>query len=249
MADSSTIRWNPDKYEDDAAFVTDLADEILHWLDAQPGESILDLGCGDGRISRRLMDAGCSVVGIDSSREMVLRARARGIDARAMDAQLFELDQQFDAAFSNAALHWMPDASAVAKQVRDHLRTGGRFVAEFGGKQNTESLIEAVQSAHKTQYGVPLSMQFYFPDETAHRNLLERNGFRVDRIERVPRPTPLPDGLGNWLEVFLPAIIGIEKTTPDFIKRVTQIARDKLFDEATGWWADYVRLRFEAIKT
>jgi ubiquinone/menaquinone biosynthesis C-methylase UbiE len=129
--------WNPESYGRDGAFVHQLAGGVLEWLAAQPGERILDLGCGDGQLTKRIADTGASVVGIDASPEMVPAARARGIKADNGPAEkLLYPDHVFDAVFSNAVLHWIRGQDEMLTQVRRVLRPGGRFVAEMGGHGN-----------------------------------------------------------------------------------------------------------------
>ena len=133
--------WDPDAYRRDGAFVHGLAGGVLEWLAARPGERILDLGCGDGQLTARLLASGAEVVGVDASEPMVAAARARGISAdQATAEQLPYADASFDAVFSNAALHWVRDQDAMMAGVRRVLRAGGRFVAEMGGHGNIAAI-------------------------------------------------------------------------------------------------------------
>src|SRR3974377_346697 len=130
----STQIWNASRYAANAAFVPALGQPVLELLQPRPGERILDLGCGDGVLTEKLVVSGAHVVGVDSSADMVAAAHKRGIDARVMDATELSFDQKFDAVFSNAVLHWIkhdPDA-AIASAYRA-LRRSGRFVGEMGG--------------------------------------------------------------------------------------------------------------------
>ena len=135
-------RWSPTDYAKNAAFVPALGDAVLQLLAPQPGELILDVGCGDGALTERIAAAGARVIGLDSSPEMVEAARARGIDAFVADAESMDVERfgQFDAVFSNAALHWMLDPDAVATGIFKALRDGGRFVGEMGGDGNLATL-------------------------------------------------------------------------------------------------------------
>ena len=127
--------WDAAAYDKHARFVSDLGAEILSWLDPKPGERILDVGCGDGALTQRLVDAGAEVVGVDTSDSLLAAARERGLDARRMDGQDLRFDAEFDAVFSNAALHWMPRAEEVVQGIAKALKRRGRFVAGrlFGG--------------------------------------------------------------------------------------------------------------------
>src|SRR4051812_24270218 len=131
--DSGVNTWAPDAYLQHAGFVPALGAGVLELLDPQPGERILDLGCGEGSLTQELVARGAVVLGVDSSDAQVAAARARGLDARVMDGEALAFEHEFDAVFSNAALHWMRRPDAVVAGVARALRPGGRFVAELGG--------------------------------------------------------------------------------------------------------------------
>ena len=142
-----TQRWDPNRYATSARFVAELGEPLIGLLAPKPGERILDLGCGDGALTEKIVATGATVVGVDASAEMVVAARARGLDARVMDGQSLGFDHEFDAVLSNAALHWMRQPDAVLKGVRRALKPGGRLVAEFGGAGNVASVAEALIEA------------------------------------------------------------------------------------------------------
>jgi len=137
--------WDPETYAKNARFVANLGLDVLALLAPEPGERVLDLGCGDGALTERLVAAGCSVVGIDSSAAQVTAARARGLDARVGRGESLPFEGEFDAVFSNAALHWIRDADAVVKSVYRALKPGGRFVGELGGAGNVGTIRSAQQ--------------------------------------------------------------------------------------------------------
>src|SRR5690348_3342319 len=196
--------WDPDRYARNARFVSDLGMAVVDLLAPQPGEAILDLGCGDGALTEKLVVAGCRVVGIDGSAAQVAAARERGLDARVGDGHELAFEREFDAVFSNAALHWMKrDPDAVAAGVARALKPGGRFVGEFGGHGNVAAIVTAllaVLARHDLDgmRGHP----WYFPTPAAYRKRLEAQGFRVESIDLIPRPTPLPTGMSAWLDTF-----------------------------------------------
>lgn len=242
-------RWSADAYARDARFVSDLGAVILGWLDPAPGERILDLGCGDGALSERITAAGGEVVGIDTSASFLDAARARKLDVRLMDAQAMTFDKEFDAVFSNAALHWMLEPDAVIDGVFRALRPGGRFVAEFGGFGNVAavaSVLRAIGAAH----GVNLhtAAPWFYPTHEHYQAMLETHGFKLVRIELVPRPTLIEAGIEAWLEIFRKPFFdqfdALERTA--VLDEVKAALEPALCDDRGRWWVDYVRLRVAA---
>ena len=247
----STQTWNASRYAANAAFVPALGQPVLDLLQPRPGERILDLGCGDGVLSEKLAASGAEVIGVDSSADMVAAACRRGLDARLVDATKLTFDQEFDAVFSNAALHWMRRPAAVIAGVWRALRPGGRFVGEFGGHGNVQHIKTALVAALDRrgldgQGAVP----WYFPTPAEYCGLLEAQGFRVRTIELIPRPTPLPGDIVAWLETFAE---NFTRRVPAeergaFLNEVAAELRPHLCNAEGVWSADYVRLRFAADK-
>jgi len=246
-----TQTWDPQTYGKNGAFVPALAGGVLAWLAAQPGEHILDLGCGDGQLTERLAAAGALVRGVDASAQMVAAACARGVAAEEGNAEALPYaDAEFDAVFSNAALHWVRNQDAMMHQVRRVLRSGGRFVAEMGGHGNVAAIhvaLMAVLEGHG--YGALEEGVNYYPTPDAYARRLEQAGFRVERIALIPRPTPLPsDGMAGWLRTFRRGVL--DKLPVDLcepvVEETTALLARALRDEEGNWTADYVRLRFIA---
>jgi trans-aconitate methyltransferase len=244
-------RWDPRTYAQHARFVSDLGSPVVELLAPRPGERILDLGCGDGALTEKLVAAGASVVAVDASAEQVAGARGRGLDARVARGEALPFAGEFDAVFSNAALHWMPDAAAVLSSVHRALRPGGRFVAEMGGAGNVAAIRSALVAAldRRGIDGAGLDLLF-LPTAEEYRALLEAGGFTVRSISLFPRPTPLPGALSAWLETFAQSFLRAvsDADRPRLVEEVTAALRARLFDPARGWVADYVRLRFAAVK-
>jgi len=241
--------WKAETYADNARFVSDLGAPVLALLAPQWGERILDLGCGDGALTERLAAAGAEVVGVDASEDMVAAARARGLDAHVADGQALAFEAEFDAVFSNAALHWMSDHDAVTASVRRALKPGGRYVAECGGFGNVAAIMVALRAVLQ-RHGVanPTSVPRYYPSPAAYRAILQRHGFTVRSIELIPRPTPLPTGMVGWLAVFADAALAElpEAEREAARDEALDLLRPSLCDEQGNWIADYVRLRFAA---
>jgi trans-aconitate 2-methyltransferase len=131
-------RWDPGLYDDKHAFVWRHGASLIELLAPQPEERILDLGCGTGHLTARIAEAGAAAVGLDHSAEMLTQARQAYPKLHFVegDARQFAFPEPFDAVFSNAALHWIREPEAVLCSVRKALKHGGRFVAEFGGRDN-----------------------------------------------------------------------------------------------------------------
>jgi len=242
-------RWTSETYRKNAAYVPALGAAVLELLNPRPGERILDLGCGEGSLTERIAAAGASVVGVDVSEEMVAGARARGLDARVMDAVRLPFDGEFDAVFSNAALHWVRDHDAMLAGVYRALKAGGRFVAEFGGHGNIAAIQVAIRSvlAHR---GWKTNIHRYYATPAEYSARLEAHGFSVTQIDLIPRPTPLPTGMRGWLETFERATLdGIPAAAREaFIVDVEDLLREEICDSAGNWTAHYVRLRFRSCR-
>jgi SAM-dependent methyltransferase len=246
-----TQTWDPHAYAKNGAFVHGLAGGVLEWLSPQPGEHILDLGCGDGQLTARLAAVGANVKGIDDSFAMVQVAQARGIDAIQAPAEQLPLaDASFDAVFSNAALHWVRGQDAMMSEVHRILRPGGRFVAEMGGQGNIAAIRVALMAVLE-RHGFPGAEDGvnYYPTPESYTRRLERHGFEVERIALIPRPTPLESGgMSEWLKTFRRGVLDqIPQPTRDIVINETcSLLEPALRDEDGHWIADYVRLRFIA---
>jgi trans-aconitate methyltransferase len=245
----STNTWKANTYVKHAHFVADLATPVIELLNPQNAEHILDLGCGDGRLTKALQDIGCVVTGVDYSDNLVEAAKTLGVNAYQMDAHHLTFNNEFDAVFSNAALHWMTEAEKVIAGVKRALKPKGRFVGEFGGHGNIQSILDALQIALKER-GINLAdvNPWYFPTVEEYKGLLEQAGFRVDTIELIPRPTPLPTDILGWLEVFANGFTNRlpESDQSAFLQRLMTLLAPTLQKEDGSWYVDYVRLRFAA---
>ena len=243
--------WDTQAYEKNGAFVHGLAGGVLEWLDAKPTETILDLGCGDGQLTQRIASTGVSVIGVDTSPEMVAAARCRGVQADEASAESLPYPgSSFDAVFSNAALHWVRDQDAMMAQVRRVLKPVGRFVAEMGGHGNIAAIRVALMAV-LARYGHADREDGvnYYPTPDAYGRRLARHGFLVQRIALIPRPTPLAEGgMADWLRTFRRGVLdGLpEAIREPVVEETVALLTPALRDEDGAWTADYVRLRFIA---
>jgi trans-aconitate methyltransferase len=246
-----TQTWDPTEYGQHGAFVHGLAGGVLEWLASKPGERILDLGCGDGQLTKKIAATGAIVQGVDASPEMVAAARSLGIAADVASAELLPYgNSSFDAVFSNAALHWVRNQDAMMGEVHRVLRPGGRFVAEMGGHGNIAAIRVAFM-ATLARHGFPdrENEVNYYPTPEAYARRLTGHGFTVDQIALIPRPTPLDeDGMGGWLRTFRRGVLDSlpDETREAVVEETVALLTSALRDEAGKWTADYVRLRFIA---
>ncbi len=241
--------WDAERYARNARFVSELATDLVDVLAPRPGERILDLGCGEGALSAEIAARGATVVAVDAAPDMVAAARRRGVDARVMNGEALAFEAEFDAVFSNAAMHWMRRADATLAGIRRALKPGGRMVVEFGGAGNIAEVMAALTEAFARR-GLDAGdySPWVFPTEDGYRAKLEAHGFNVGAISLFARPTPLPGGLGDWLDTFCES----------FLKAVPEAQREGLKAELTQalapgcraadgrWTLVYVRLRVVA---
>lgn len=243
--------WNPEIYARNARFVSNLGEPLIELLEPAPGEKILDLGCGDGALTEKLVAAGCLVFGVDASAEQVKAARQRGLEVEVCSVESLPFSQEFDAVFSNAVLHWVKDQPTALARIFRSLKPGGRFVAEFGGAGNVVTIREALHEALRLRGLNPwIHDTWFFPTAEEYSELLKAQGFEVDSITLFPRPTPIPGDISGWLETFArPFLLEVPpQDRASCIEEVRERLRPNLFRAGQGWVVDYVRLRLRAVR-
>lgn len=245
-------RWDSAFYEQHHGYVSRLGADLIDLLAPQPGERILDLGCGTGHLTQQIAERGACVTGLDNDHAMLRQARANYPQLRFIqaDGQNFRVDAPYDAIFSNAALHWMRDAEGTVSSMARALHPGGRLVAEFGGGDNVQTLYGGFCDALREQgLAPPARFPWYFPTPAAYGELLAAHGFEVLAARLFPRPTRLEgaEGLRNWYLMFLGE--HLEQLDADTRERVL-VAGERLLRpsqwQGDHWIADYVRLRVVA---
>jgi trans-aconitate methyltransferase len=238
---ASTSCWDAADYARVGAFVAELGMPALDLLDPRPGERILDVGCGDGMLTKTIAERGAQVTGIDNSLDMVRAAHANGVDALVVDSADIQFDREFDAAFSNAALHWMLDKNAVAAGVFRALKPGGRFAGEMGGEGNLKRLREALDEELVIRgYAPPVEASNWYASADDFANVYEAAGFDQIDARLIDRPTPLEHGIAAWVTTFRKGWLDRAGVPEDERAEIGAAVADRIGSNI----ADYVRLRF-----
>jgi SAM-dependent methyltransferase len=237
----STSKWDAGDYARVGSFVAELGGAALDLLDPQPRERILDVGCGEGTLTRKIIERGATVLGIDNSPEMIAAARDRGVDALLLAAEDMQFFAEFDAAFSNASLHWVLEKEQAARAIFRALKPGGRFAGEMGGEGNLRKLRDALDEELVIRGYVPpveASNWYASPEEFAH--VYEAAGFDQIDARLVERPTAIEHGVAEWVTTFRRGWLD-RADVPD--RERTEIGA-RVADRIGSNVADYVRLRF-----
>ena len=237
----STSQWDPADYARVGGFVAELGQAALDLLDPQPGEHVLDVGCGDGTLTEKILERGAGVVGIDNSPSMVGAARRRGLDARLMDAADLRFSEAFDAVFSNATLHWVLAKERAARAIWFALKPGGRFGGEMGGEGNLAKLRQALDDELVARgFGPPTYAANWYPAVEEFVELYESVGFRDVDARLVERPTPLEHGVAAWVLTFRAGWLDRAGVPHDERQGIADAAAARVGSHQ----ADSVRLRF-----
>ena len=249
------INWDADKYTSDFSFVHQYGESVTELIDVDNNSMLLDLGCGNGALTKALQDKGYIVKGIDASKELLDIARKNYPDIEFIqaDATNFSLQESVDVVFSNAVFHWIDKElqQSMLKCVHNALKENGQFVFEFGGYGNNQ-LIHSALAKIFSEYGYIYKMPFYFPTISEYTTLLENTGFRVKYAVLFDRPTELKgeNGLKDWINMFVKtpfSVIENEDVKEAMIDKAVDNLRDVLYKDGK-WYADYVRIRIKAIK-
>ena len=255
MSTTVNTNWNPKLYDEKHAFVFKYGEDLVDTLKPMPNENILDIGCGTGYLANVIASFGAKVIGIDSSAEMILKAKHEypGIEFKVMDASNFHFDEPFDAIFSNATLHWVLNKEQAIDCMYTSLKRSGRLVFEMGGKGNVQDIVSALETS-LIKHGFKNNMNlnpWYFPSISEYSSLLEKRGFRVTYASHYNRPTELKEdsGIKDWVKMFAGSFLqNIDMETVDIIlNEVVETLRPTNYKNGK-WYADYKRLRIIAVK-
>lgn len=245
--------WDAELYEARHAFVWHFGESLVELLAPMPGERILDLGCGPGQLTNKIAEHGATVVGLDASPEMIGQARQNfpKLHFVLRSGTAMDFEDEFDAVFSNATLHWILDAKTVAEGMFRALRKGGRLVAEFGGIGNVKTIESAVNEVVGRYTSSPVSGRRYYPSVGQYSSLLEAQGFEVRFAHLFERPTVLEgeNGMENWITQFSGFQFDplAQDERKQALRETVEILRPKLYRDGQ-WFADYRRLRIIAAK-
>ena len=246
------IKWNAEGYTKDFQFVNKYGEDVLNLIDAEKGMKILDLGCGNGALTRKIADMGVEAIGMDASMEMLNVAKSNYPELTFMqdNATKFTLDEPVDCIFSNAVFHWIDDQDELVGSISESLKVNGQLVCEFGGKGCAETIHSALQKAFEKR-GLKYKRTFYFPTIGEYAPILEKHGLTVLYATLFDRKTALigEDGMKEWIKMFvtLPFESLDKVLTEEIIEEAVQELKPILYEDET-WYADYVRIRIKAQK-
>jgi len=237
----STSKWNAGDYARVGAFVAELGQAAFDLLDPQPGERILDIGCGDGTLTRKIIERGAVVLGIDNSPEMIAAARAKGVDALLLAAEDMQFFTEFDAAFSNATLHWVLEKEQAARAIFRALKPGARFAGEMGGEGNLRKLRDALDEELVIRgYAPPVEASNWYASPEAFAQTYEAAGFDEIDARLIERPTPIEHGVAEWVTTFRRGWLDRAGVPEGERAEIGAAVADRVGSNV----ADYVRLRF-----
>jgi SAM-dependent methyltransferase len=237
----STSKWDAADYARVGAFVAELGGAALDLLDPQPSERILDVGCGEGTLTRKIVQRGATVLGIDNSPEMIAAARANGIDAVLMAAEDIPFASEFDAAFSNATLHWVLEKEQAARAIFRALKAGGRFAGEMGGEGNLAKLREALDEELIIRgYAPPVEASNWYASPNEFAAVYEAAGFGEIDARLIERPTTIEHGVAQWVTTFRKGWLDRAQVPDEERSEIGAAVADRVGSNV----ADYVRLRF-----
>jgi len=248
------IKWDAGTYARDFSFVHKYGEDVIGLLDIREGMTVIDLGCGNGTLTKKLSELGVAAIGIDASEEQLAAARKSypGLTFINADATSFSVSERVDAVFSNAVFHWIDreNQPKMLACVNRALKDGGQLVFELGGYGNNVLIHSALDESFAKE-GLHYKMPFYFPTIGEYSALLESCGFLTESMALFDRPTPLngENGLSEWIRMFVKKPFeGLPDEAKENIIARTAAALESSLRRNGTWYCDYVRLRGKAKK-
>ena len=259
-------KWNAAAYAANSVVQQSWARELIAKLKLRGDERILDVGCGDGKVTAEIARAlpHGSVVGTDASAEMIAFAREMfppkknpNLEFHVMDAREIQFAHQLDLVFSNAALHWVDDHEAILRGASAALKSGGRLIVSCGGKGNAHDVFLALRPEMRLkrwcQYFRKMPMPYFFYAPGDYEKWLPKFGFKINQLKLAPKDAVYPgaDGFATWLRTTLiPYVQRVpENLREEFISAVTQRYVAKHPPDKSGQvHVRMVRLEIDAVK-
>jgi len=258
--------WNAADYAANSTVQQKWARELIARLNLRGDEHVLDVGCGDGKVTAEIAHTvpRGTATGIDASPQMIEFAQGifpsagrPNLEFHVMDARKIHFGGKFDLVFSNAALHWVEDHQAFLRGAASVLRSGGRLVVSCGGKGNAQDVFVAVRPEMRLKRWrrffrrMPKPYFFYAPSD--YKKWLPRFGFKTFDVQLVPKDAIYvgKDGFAAWLRTtWLPYVQRVpEELREEFIASVTERYVTKHPPDAEGWiHVRMVRLEIDAVK-
>ncbi len=263
---ASSAKWNAAAYAANSVMQQTWARELIARLALRGDERILDVGCGDGKVTAEIAQnvPRGEVIGIDASTEMIAFAQKTfpakkhpNLEFQMMDARKIKFASPFDLVFSNAALHWVDDHEKFLRGAASVLNPGGRLIVSCGGKGNAHDMFLALRPEMRLQRWreffrkMPAPYFFYTPGN--YEKWLPKYGFRINALKLTPKKVPYPgtEGIATWLRTtWIPYVQRVpEAMREEFIAAVTRrYLASHLPDAEAGVQVGMVRLEIDAIK-
>jgi trans-aconitate methyltransferase len=228
--------WDAEDYKKHSTTQQQWARELIAKLNLIGSEKILDIGCGDGKVTAEIaaiVQKG-SVTGVDNSSSMIALAaeqyppeKHRNLSFMLMDASRLKFENEFNVVFSNAALHWVKDHKPVVEGIYKSLKPGGKALLQMGGKGNADSILSVIDDLKCRKEWQPYFDDFEFPygfmGTEEYNILLEQAGFVIERVELIPKDMQYKDseGLKGW----------IRTTWLPYTERIPEEKRDRFIDD------------------
>ncbi|OGC22310.1 SAM-dependent methyltransferase [candidate division WOR-1 bacterium RIFOXYB2_FULL_42_35] len=254
-------KWNAKKYSQSSSAQQKWAEELINKLSLTGQERILDIGCGDGKITAEIAGhlTNGYVLGIDNSEEMISFARENhpGIDFKVGDARKLNFDQEFDLVFSNAALHWVVDHLSVLKGIKNSLKSGGEVLLQMGGRGNAGEMLkiaeELMAGGKWSSFFKDFVSPFGFYGVEEYEKWLAQVGLKARRVELIPKDMVQQGKTGMFAWISTTWMPYIEKIPQNFqAEFINQLINEYLsrypLDDKGLAHVQMIRLEVEANK-